>query len=104
MSEKEFEMVFSSEQIILNEEDLKEIFSLFSSSTRYEKEQAFDESSDNYFLKIELFDEYSLTEEKREFALDAWRAVVHFLYLRGYSICRDEKRNDLSFSIDEFIA
>lgn len=55
---------------VLSEDDLKEIYSLFTSSTHHERKQVYDELSEHYFLDVILADEYSLTEEKREFALD----------------------------------
>jgi hypothetical protein len=90
-------------QSVLNEDDLKEIFSLFTSSTVDERRQVYDESSDHFYLKVEPTSEYSLAEEKREFALDAWRAVIHFLHLRGYSVCKEGQEVNLAFSRDDFI-
>jgi hypothetical protein len=89
---------------VLSEEDLKEVFSLFTSSTKYEREQVYDTHSGHYYMDEELSEEYSLNEEKREYALDAWRAVMYFLYRKGYSLCKDGKEIDLSFSEEEFIA
>jgi hypothetical protein len=97
-------MTTSNNSIMLSEDDLREIFSLFTSSTKYERDQVYDDQSGHYFLKEGLFEEHTLTEEKREFALDAWRAVIYFLHSRGYSLYKDGKRTDLSFSEDEFIA
>lgn len=88
---------------MLSEDDLKEIYSLFTSSTQHERKQVYDEHSDHHFLSVRLGDEYSLTEEKREFALDAWRAVINFLHLKGYSLCRDGQTVSLAFSLEEFI-
>jgi len=96
-------MIVSSNPI-LSEEDLKEVFSLFTSSTKYEREQVYAVDSGHYYLYEELSEEYSLNEEKREYALDAWRAVIYFLYRKGYSLCKDGKEIDLSFSEEEFIA
>lgn len=96
-------MTTSNSPIMLSEDDLREIFSLFTSSTKYERDQVHDEKSGHYFLKVELFEEHTLTEEKREFALDAWRAVIYFLHSKGYSLCKDGEKTDLSFSEDEFI-
>jgi hypothetical protein len=87
----------------LSQEDLKEIFALFTSPTQHEKEQIYDQLSEHYFLKINLFTEYSLTEEKREFAIDAWRAVIYFLYRKGYSLHKEDVEVDLSFSDRQFI-
>jgi hypothetical protein len=81
-------MKATNDRIELSENDLKEIFSLLTSCTIHERNQIYDESSDHYFVKVEPQLEYSLTQEKREFALDAWRAVIYFLHLSGYSICK----------------
>ncbi len=97
-------MTLPNNPIVLSEEDLKEIFSLFTSSTKYERDQVYDKHSGHHFLEVELFDEHTLTEEKREYALDAWRAVIYFLHSKGYSLWRDGKKTDLSFSEDEFIS
>ena len=94
----------SNEAIALSEDDLKEIFSLFTSSTKYERDQVYDKNSGQHFSEIKPLDEYTLTEEKREYALDAWRAVVYFLHSKGYSLCQDGERRDLSFIDDYFIA
>ena len=93
-----------ADKLTLSEEDLKELFSLFTSSTVYEREQMYDPQSGHYLFEVELSEEYSLNEEKREYALDAWRAVMYFLYRKGYSLCKDNKIIDLSFSEEEFIA
>lgn len=96
-------MIVSENGIRLSEDDLKEIFALFCSATRFEKLQVYDEQSDHYFHKVQLSEEYSLTEETREFALDAWRAVISFLNSKGYSLSKDGRIIRLSFSDDEFI-
>jgi hypothetical protein len=96
-------MIVSENGIRLSEDDLKEIFALFCSATRFEKLQVYDEQSDHYFHKVQLSEEYSLTEEPREFALDAWRAVISFLNSKGYSLSKDGRIIRLSFSDDEFI-
>ncbi len=96
-------MIASENGIVLSEDDLKEIFALFSSATKFEKLQVYDEQSDHYFHNVRLSEEYSLTEETREFALDAWRAVISFLNSNGYSLSKDGRIVRLSFSDDEFI-
>jgi len=50
----------------LFEDDLKEIFALFTSCTRYERDEIYREG-DHCFKKENLAGEYSLTEEKVEF-------------------------------------
>ena len=90
--------------MILNDSDFKELFSLFTSPTKYEREQIYNPNSGHYYLDVELSGEYVLTEEKREFGLDAWRAVTYFLHRKGYSLCKDGTSIDLSFSEEEFMA
>ena len=95
--------LYSSNRIVLCEDDLKEIFSLFTSTTKHEKTQVYSPDSGHYFLDTNLSEEYSLTEEKREYALDAWRAVLFFLNSKGYSLVKGDDQIDLGFSEDEFI-
>lgn len=96
-------MEFNEKELTVTDDDLKKIFALFTSCTGYEKKQAFDESSQHYFKQTDLSEEYELTEEKRELALDAWRAVLAFLQSEGYSLAKEDKRIDLSFIEREFI-
>lgn len=96
-------MIASENGIILSEDDLKEIFALFTSATKFEKLQVYDEQGDHYFRKVQLSEEYSLTEETREFAFDAWRAVTSFLNSNGYSLKKDGSIVSLAFSDEEFI-
>ena len=96
-------MNLSNKTAVLSEDDLREIYSLFTSSTQHERKQVYDEQSEHYFRSVILSDEYSLTEEKREFALDAWRAVIHFLHLKGYSLCKEGQAVSLAFSFEAFI-
>ena len=85
----------SQETIVLNDEDLREIFALFSSPTDEERAQAYKEASRHFYNKENLTEEYSLTQEKREFAVDAWRAVIYFLHRHGYSITGSGRHFDL---------
>ena len=96
-------MDVSESGIVLSEDDLKEIFALFTSATKFGKLQVYDEQGDHYFRKVQLSEEYSLTEETREFALDAWRAVISFLNTNGFSLNKEGRIVRLSFSNDEFI-
>ena len=93
----------SNKPIALSEDDLKEIFSLFTSSTKYERDQVYDAHSEHHFLQVKPFEEYALTEEKREYALDAWRSVIYFLHSKNYCLWRDGEMSDLSFIEDDFI-
>ncbi|MBI3668365.1 MAG: hypothetical protein HY237_01070 [Acidobacteria bacterium] len=82
-------------KVVLSEEDLQEIFALFSSPTDDEQKQVYDEASPHYYKREDVMEEYSLTQGKREFAEDAWRAVVYFLYQHGFSITREGISYDL---------
>lgn len=73
-------------EIFLSEDDLKEIFALFSSVTQHEKNQAYGQDRRFAHSNIDLDEEYQLSEPKRDFALDAWRAVLSFLMLKGVTI------------------
>ena len=81
---------------ILNDEDLRELFALFSSPTDDELRQVFDASHTNFYKLENLDAEYSLTQEKREFADDAWRAVTYFLYRRGFKLYKNGVELDLA--------
>ena len=89
--------------LVLSEEDLKEIFGLFTSVSEYERNQIYDQRSGHYFPNADLSEEYSLTEEKREYALDAWRAVTFFLHSKGYSLFKDGREISLASSLDQFV-
>ncbi len=91
------------DKITLDDNDLKEIFGLYSSVTQYEKTQIYTQDSGHYFLDEDLSEEYPLTGDKREYALDAWRAVMFFLYSKGFALIKDGKELDLSWAEDEFI-
>lgn len=89
--------------LTLEEEDMKEIFSLFSSPTKLEKAAVYQEDSDHYFARVELADEYELCQEKKEYALDSWRAVTAFLNIHGYSLLKKGEVFDLSRCDDMFL-
>jgi hypothetical protein len=86
----------------LTEEDLKEIFSLFTSPSKYEKAQIYDEKDAHYYKEQNLDDSYDLSQEKREYAYDAWRAVVYFMHIHGYRLQKGNKVVELDFIEDEF--
>jgi hypothetical protein len=88
---------------VLSDRDLREVFSLFSSPTKYERDEVYQEEGSHYFEKINLSDEYELCEAKRDFALDAWRAVTFFLHTKGYALTKDGQIFDLSGSEEEFL-
>jgi len=88
-------------RVILGERDLQEIFGLFTSSTLYEKEQIYRKDSAHFFPNEVLSEEYSLTEEKRELALDAWRAALTFLQRKGFVLSIDNQTVDLQATAEE---
>jgi len=84
-------------------EDFKEIFALYTSSTKYARDQIYDVNCIHFFRNEDLAAEYSPSLDKREFAVDAWRAVLYFLHKHGFSAYKDGVVYDLSFS-DAFFA
>ena len=85
-----------------SDEDLKEIFAVFSSPTKYEFNQINNPGTDVYYKSLILKEEYELNMPKREFAIDALRAVLYFLTKNGYEIKKDNKKIDLTDIIDLF--
>ena len=83
---------------VLSKEDLREIFALFSSTTDYEKEQIYDQAGLHFYGREDLTSEYSLTQEKQEFAEDAWRAVAFFLHRKGFALTKNGDEYDLAAS------
>ena len=71
-------------KVTLSEEDLRELFALFSSPTDEELRQVLNPSHANFYKLENLEAEYTLTQERREFAEDAWRAVAYFLHRKGF--------------------
>ncbi|MEP7147795.1 MAG: hypothetical protein ABI857_02835 [Acidobacteriota bacterium] len=94
-------MQIVSEKILLNDADYKELFSLFCSPTQYEVSQLYSKESDHYFEKEDLQEEYELTQEKREFSIDAWRSVLTFLNRKGFFLVKDGNEVSLSFIEEE---
>lgn len=86
----------SHSKLRLNDDDLQEIFSLFTSPAIEEREQIYNAGSIHFFKNVKLAEEYSLTQEKREFAIDAWRAVAYFFFRHGYSLSKDGVVYDLA--------
>jgi hypothetical protein len=84
--------------IELTEQDFLEIFALFTSPVNEEREQVYDEASRFYYRKQNLAEEYSVTQEKKEFAVDAWRAITYFLHRHGYGLKKDGLEYDLGLS------
>ena len=91
-------------KIVLEENDLKEIFGLFTSPTKDEKAQIYQRDKGHYFEDENLSEEYDLMQEKREYALDAWRAVISLLRARGFTaVSKNGEIVDLSFIENEFV-
>lgn len=88
-------MMTTQKSIVLSDEDFREIFALFTSPTDEERNQAYKQESRHYFRKENLTEQYSVAQEKREFAVDAWRAVAYFLHRHGYSLTKDGAAYDL---------
>lgn len=78
-------MKVNPHEIVLEENDLKEIFGLFAGPTKREKAETYQQDRGHYFEDEVLSEEYNLTQEKREFSLDAWRAVISFLRARVHA-------------------
>jgi hypothetical protein len=85
-------------KLVPSDQDLREIFALFSSPTDYERQQVYDETGGHFYGREDLLCEYTLRQEKREFAEGAWRAVMHFLYGNGFVLSKNGKEYDLGTS------
>jgi hypothetical protein len=85
-------------RVALSEEDLRELFALFSSPTDDELRQVLDPAHTNFYNLENLEAEYTLTQERREFAEDAWRAVTYFLHRKGFNLYRNGIEFDLGAS------
>ncbi|MBI2788611.1 MAG: hypothetical protein HYX59_08020 [Elusimicrobia bacterium] len=96
-------MSLNNGKIVLDDDDLKLIFSLFCSSTKHERAQTANPASVHHFSKVELSGEYSLTQERREFAVDAWRAVLQFLRNKGVVLRIGTHQTDLEFIEESFL-
>jgi hypothetical protein len=42
-----------------------------------------------FFRNEDIAEEYSLVQEKGDYARDAWRAVIYFLRRHGYKLTKD---------------
>ena len=91
----------NSKLIDITHKDFQEIFALFSSPTKAELEMIYNPSHHLFFEKENLEDEYDLAEEKKEFAIDAARAVLYWLRQHGYQLTKDGKIDDLSWLENE---
>ena len=79
-------MKLTDNTIEFSERDFKEVFSLFTSASTHELNQVDDPTNDHYFDQVDLMEQYELCFEKREFAIDALRAVLAFLHRHGYRL------------------
>ncbi|HYX73014.1 MAG TPA: hypothetical protein VE732_09600 [Nitrososphaera sp.] len=96
-------MNISDHEIDFSDDDLKEVFGLFSSPTEHELKQTYDPDSEHYFRRIVPLEEYNLSQDKREFSLDALRGVIAFLHRHGYRIEKDGKIFSLVGILKHFI-
>jgi len=85
----------SKAKVTLTDEDLRELFAFFSSPTDEELHRVLNPSHTNFYKQENLEEEYTLTQERREFAVDAWRAVTYFLHRKGFSLHRKGTEFDL---------
>jgi len=85
-------------EVTLNDEDLRDLFALFSSPTDEELRQVLNPSHSNFYKLENLKAEYTLTQERREFAEDVWRAVIYFLQRKGFNLYRNGGEFDLGAS------
>jgi hypothetical protein len=74
----------------LSARDLREIFALFSSPTEEEIVRVYSADDRMFYEKENLAEEYTLVQEKGEFARDSWRSVISFLYRHGYTITKND--------------
>jgi hypothetical protein len=96
-------MTLTDREIRFSDSDLKELFELFSSCSKYELSRVFDPNDPMYFGRVDLEQEYELTQPKREFALDAARAVLYFLHSRGYKLQRNDETLPLGAIVEYFV-
>ncbi len=96
-------MDISNHKIDFSEDDLKEVFAVFCSPTEYELRQSYDPRSGHYFELISPLDEYELSQDKREFSIDALRSVFAFLHRHGYRIEKDGEIFNLDSIFEHFI-
>lgn len=95
-------MKLERNRIYIEDADIQEIFGLFTSATKYERDQIYDPSSPHYYKRLNILEECSISEEKKEFALDAWRSVLGLLSRNGFTLLKDGKEIALKFTEEEF--
>ena len=80
----------------LSDDDLRELFALFSSPTAEEIERIYSSEDRLFFRNEDVAKEYSLVQERADYARDAWRAVMYFLHRHGYKVTKDGREVDPS--------
>ncbi len=95
--------VVVKQPIELSEDDLKELYALHTSCSRYEYDEVFDEASSNYYLDEKLHDEQEMVGAKIDFAIDSWRSALLFLSRRGYSLLKGDEVIDLSNAAQQLL-
>ena len=96
-------MNVTDREVEFTEDDCREVFALFSSVSAYELAQIDDPGSGHYFRRLDLAAEYQLCSEKREFAIDALRAVLTFLHRHGYRVEKDGEVTGLQGILEDFV-
>ena len=96
-------MNITEHEVEFSEDDFREVFALFSSVSADELGQVDDPSSEHYFRRLDLSEEYHLSFEKREFAIDALRAVLTYLHRHGYRVEKDGKIISLKGILEDFV-
>lgn len=87
----------------LNDDLLKEVFALLTSSTNYEVELAYDAKNPDYWKNEDLTEDFDVTQPKREFALDALRGVLNWLHRHQFQLMQDGKEVDMKKVLDQLI-
>ena len=96
-------MQLSDSEVEFSDDDLREVFALFSSPSAYELGQIYDPANEHYYQRVELSEEYDLSYEKREFAADALRAAFAFLHRHGYRVGKDGVIISLEGILEHFV-
>jgi len=78
-----------AEEINLSDDDLRELFALFKSPSEEEVRRIYSPEDRLFFRNEDIAKEYSLMQERGDYAMDAWRAVIYFLHRHGYSVTKD---------------
>ena len=87
----------------LNDDLLKEIFALLTSSTSYEVELAYDAKNPDYWKNEDLAEDFEVVQSKKEFALDALRGVLNWLHRHQFQLMRDGKEVEIKKVLDQLI-